>query len=142
MQTRCIDAAREAARLAARGDDDEAAQAAQKIAPQGAKLDLRREGGFVVASVAAHSILLPSITIQAGQQSISIEADLETGVMSIARQVIKFVGIDLTADQCREMTSSRSLDPAQDGRHYEFLEFITCSTTFRPVSPLRSTCRR
>lgn len=65
MQVRCIDAAREAARLAARGDDGEAAQAARDIAPLGADLDLRREGGMVVATVRAQSILLPGITIRA-----------------------------------------------------------------------------
>ena len=65
MQVRCIDAAREAARLAARGDDDDAMQAVENLAPFGAKLDLRREGGFVVASVGADSILLPGITIRA-----------------------------------------------------------------------------
>ncbi len=65
MQVRCIDAAREAARLAARGDDGDAAQAAHDIAPFGAHLDLRKEGGRVVATVTAHSLLLPGITIRA-----------------------------------------------------------------------------
>jgi hypothetical protein len=65
MQVRCIDAAREAARLAARGDDGDAVQAAHDIAPFGAKLNLRKEAGFAVATVSAHSILLPGITIQA-----------------------------------------------------------------------------
>lgn len=65
MQVRCIDAAREAARLAARGDDGDAAQAAHDIAPIGAHLDLRKEGGRVVATVTAHSLLLPGITIRA-----------------------------------------------------------------------------
>lgn len=65
MQIRCIDAAREAARLAARGDDGDAAQAAHDIAPFGAHLDMRREGGLVVATVTAHSILLPGIAIRA-----------------------------------------------------------------------------
>jgi hypothetical protein len=65
MQVRCIDAAREAARLAARGDDGDAAQAAHDIAPLGADLDIRRDGGLVVATVTAHSILLPGIAIRA-----------------------------------------------------------------------------
>jgi hypothetical protein len=65
MQVRCIDAAREAARLAARGDDGEAERAAQKIAPFAAGLELRREGGFVIATVIAHSVLLPGIAIRA-----------------------------------------------------------------------------
>jgi hypothetical protein len=65
MQVRCIDAAREAARLAARGDEGDAAQAANDIAPFGANLDLRTEGGLVVATVTAQSILLPGIAIRA-----------------------------------------------------------------------------
>lgn len=65
MQVRCIDAAREAARLAARGDDGGAAQAARSIAPFGAQLDLHEDGGLVVATVTSHSILLPGITIRA-----------------------------------------------------------------------------
>ena len=65
MQVRCIDAAREAARLAARGDDGSALQAAQNIAPSGAVVQLRREGGLVVTSVIAHSMVLPGIAIRA-----------------------------------------------------------------------------
>ena len=42
-----------------------AAQAAHDIAPLGAHLDLREEGGRVVATVTGHSILLPGITIRA-----------------------------------------------------------------------------
>jgi hypothetical protein len=65
MQVRCIDAAREAARLAARGDGGSASSAAQRTAPDGAVLQLRREGDFVVVSVTARSPLLPGITIAA-----------------------------------------------------------------------------
>lgn len=63
MQVRCIDAAREAARLAARGDDASASTAAQGIAPDEAAVQLRRDGEFVVATVTARSPLLPGITI-------------------------------------------------------------------------------
>jgi hypothetical protein len=63
MQVRCVDAAREAARLAARGDDGSAATAAQGIAPGGAAVQLRRDGKFVVARVTAKSPLLPGITV-------------------------------------------------------------------------------
>lgn len=52
MQVRCVDAAREAARLAARGDDRSAETAA-------------RTGDFVVARVTAQSVLLPGITVAA-----------------------------------------------------------------------------
>ncbi len=65
MQVRCIDAAREAARLAARGDDEHAAQAARNIAPVDATVDVRRDGGSIVATVATRSILLAGITIRA-----------------------------------------------------------------------------
>jgi hypothetical protein len=65
MQVRCVDAAREAARLAARGDDGSASDAAQGIAPDGADVQLRRDGEFVVARVAAKSPLLPGVTIAA-----------------------------------------------------------------------------
>ena len=65
MQVRCIDAAREAARLAARGDERSAVTAARGIAPGGAVVQLRRDGGFVVATVIARSNLLPALHIAA-----------------------------------------------------------------------------
>jgi hypothetical protein len=65
MQVRCVDAAREAARLAARGDDGSASDAARSIAPDGAAVQLRRDGGFVVATVTARSPLLPGVTVAA-----------------------------------------------------------------------------
>ena len=65
MQVRCIDAAREAARLAARGDETGAGVAARGVGPVGATLQLRRDGGFVVATVSGHSRLLPGVTIRA-----------------------------------------------------------------------------
>lgn len=64
-QVRCIDAAREAARLAARGDTGSAETAARGVAPRGASVDLRRDGGFVVARVGGRSPLLPGILIAA-----------------------------------------------------------------------------
>lgn len=64
MQVRCIDAAREAARLAARGDPH-AAGAAAAMAPAGATVDLRPDGGYVVARVTGHSPLLPWLAIEA-----------------------------------------------------------------------------
>jgi hypothetical protein len=65
MQVRCVDAAREAARLAARGDDRSAVDTARRIAPAGARVQVRRDGDFVVATVVAHSRLLPSLDIAA-----------------------------------------------------------------------------
>lgn len=63
MQIRCIDAAREAARLAARGDPV-AAGAAAIIAPAGAIVELRPDGHYVVARVTGRSPLLPGLVIE------------------------------------------------------------------------------
>jgi hypothetical protein len=65
MQVRCIDAAREAARLAARGDERSAVTAARRVAPGGAVVQLRWDGDFVVATVVARSNLLPTMHIAA-----------------------------------------------------------------------------
>jgi hypothetical protein len=65
MQVCCIDAAREAARLAARGDERSAVAAALGIAPGGAVVHVRRDGEFVVATVTARSDLLPTLAISA-----------------------------------------------------------------------------
>lgn len=69
MQVRCIDAAREAARLASRGDQRSAVAAARRLAPAGARVDLWRDGDFLVATVVAHSKLLPTIDIAANAVS-------------------------------------------------------------------------
>ncbi len=65
MQVRCVDAAREAARLAARGDERSAIDAARRVAPSGARVQLHRDGDFLVATVVAHSNLLPTLDIAA-----------------------------------------------------------------------------
>ncbi|MEB3982716.1 pilus biosynthesis protein TadE [Mycobacterium sp. 663a-19] len=65
MQVRCVDAAREAARLAARGDDRTAVDTARRIAPAASRVQVRREGDFLVATVVAHSKLLPGLDIAA-----------------------------------------------------------------------------
>lgn len=65
MQVRCVDAAREAARLAARGDDGSASAVARGIGPSGAVLHLRRDGEFVIAIVTTKAPLLPGINITA-----------------------------------------------------------------------------
>jgi hypothetical protein len=65
MQMRCLDAAREAARLAARGDQHSATETARRIAPGGATVDVARDGTFVVARVDARSPLLPGVVIAA-----------------------------------------------------------------------------
>jgi hypothetical protein len=70
MQLRCIDAAREAARLAARGDERSAVAAARGVAPDGAAVELRRDGEFVIATVTARSKLLPMLRIAASGASV------------------------------------------------------------------------
>lgn len=69
MQVRCIDAAREAARLAARGDDRSAIAVAHLVAPPGAAVQLRRDGDFIIATVAARSNILPALSISATEVS-------------------------------------------------------------------------
>ncbi|BBY19178.1 hypothetical protein MLIT_47700 [Mycolicibacterium litorale] len=63
-QIRCIDAAREAARLAARGDES-ATTVARKIAPQGAVVELRWDGDLAVARVSSTSPMLFGVTVAA-----------------------------------------------------------------------------
>jgi hypothetical protein len=65
MQVRCVDAAREAARLAARGDERAASEVARTVGPAGAGLEIRRSDGRVSARVTARSPLLAGITIAA-----------------------------------------------------------------------------
>jgi hypothetical protein len=65
MQVRCVDSSREAARLAARGDDFAASEAVRRAGPAAAELALRRDGGFVIARVSSRSVLLPGFTIAA-----------------------------------------------------------------------------
>lgn len=65
MQVRCIDAAREAARLAARGDERSAISAARGVAPAGAAVEMRRNGDYIVATVTARSNLLLALRITA-----------------------------------------------------------------------------
>ena len=64
-QVRCVDAAREAARLAARGDQANAVSAARRVAPPAADISLRSEGNRVVAAVTARSPLLPLLELRA-----------------------------------------------------------------------------
>jgi len=53
---RCVDAARELARAAARGETDRGREVAARIAPTGARLDLRIDGEAVVVVVAAEPV--------------------------------------------------------------------------------------
>ncbi|WP_082696702.1 TadE family type IV pilus minor pilin [Mycobacterium sp. IS-1590] len=63
MHIRCVDAAREAARLAARGHDGGAT--ARDLAPEGATVVTRRDGEFVTSIVRARSPILPGFTVEA-----------------------------------------------------------------------------
>ncbi|MGW5719650.1 TadE family type IV pilus minor pilin [Amycolatopsis sp. NPDC003865] len=66
-QLRCTDAAREAARLLARGQPQEAASAVHRIAPPGANLTIHHDGDAITVEVSAHPAggLLPSINLDA-----------------------------------------------------------------------------
>lgn len=62
MQIRCVDAAREAARLAARGDQA-GVVAVGRLAPPGAAVEVRQDGGYVTARVSGRSPVLPGVVI-------------------------------------------------------------------------------
>jgi Flp pilus assembly protein TadG len=64
-QLRCTDAAREAARLTARGEADRAAAVAAQIAPSGAQVDIRVAGDAVTVEVSAQPVggLLPGLRL-------------------------------------------------------------------------------
>jgi hypothetical protein len=66
-QVRCADAAREAARLAGRGDPGAASAAVAALAPEGASLSLGGSGDLVLATVSVPAIggILPGVTIRA-----------------------------------------------------------------------------
>lgn len=65
LHVRCVDSAREAARLAARGDHESALSAAARVAPDGAEVRVRTEGEFIVATVRVSSPFLPLVNISA-----------------------------------------------------------------------------
>lgn len=64
-QIRCVDAAREAARLAARGDERAWSGALGSLVPTNAVLHVRRDGDFVVATVSRGGPLLLGFTVRA-----------------------------------------------------------------------------
>ncbi|RMI29369.1 pilus assembly protein TadE [Nocardia stercoris] len=64
-QVRCVDAAREAARLAARGATDQAVPSARRVGPPGAEVTLRLESDRIVADVTARTPLLPLLVLHA-----------------------------------------------------------------------------
>ena len=64
-KVRCIDAAREAARLTARGDPEQAQDAAAQIAPSGAAITIHTEGEHIHVNVRATPAagLLPGVHV-------------------------------------------------------------------------------
>ena len=78
-QLRCIDAAREAARLTARGEPEHGQRIAQQLAPGGATVQIAVRGEEVVVEVAADPVggLLPGVDVRA-----EAVAMLEPGVAS------------------------------------------------------------
>ncbi len=72
---RCVDAARELARLAARGEPERGRSVAARLAPAGARLDLTRDGDTVSADVSA--TLLSPLPLRIGGRAI---AAVEPGV--------------------------------------------------------------
>lgn len=66
---RCADAAREFARLAARGEPDRGRAIAAQLAPAGARLDLADDGDTVVATVSAR--LVGSLPLTVGGRAVA-----------------------------------------------------------------------
>lgn len=65
-QLRCVAAAREVARLAARGEPERAEEVVSRIAPRGARWELRTEAGGITAVVHAGPVrgVLPGIRLR------------------------------------------------------------------------------
>jgi len=66
-QVRCVDAAREAARLTARGEIDQAKDAAARIAPAGAEIRVDVEGEHIQVDVRASPLgdMVPGVELHA-----------------------------------------------------------------------------
>lgn len=66
-QLRCVDAAREAARLTARGEQDRAGEVAARIAPRDARVGVQVRGDEVLVDVVAAPAggLLPGLDVRA-----------------------------------------------------------------------------
>jgi Flp pilus assembly protein TadG len=63
-QLRCTDAAREAARLTARGEQENGRAAAERIAPRGAEISIQLDGESIAVAVRAAPIgLLPGLRL-------------------------------------------------------------------------------
>jgi Flp pilus assembly protein TadG len=82
-QLRCVDAAREAARLTARGEQNRAEELARRIAPHGAVVAVTVRGDEVTARVSANPVagLLPGIEVGAEAAAVLEPAVLEPAVL-------------------------------------------------------------
>jgi hypothetical protein len=82
---RCSDAARELARLAARGEPERGERVAAALAPDGARITLTREDDTVIAEVRA--ALLPPLPMQVrGRAVAATEPDVDHPAPTGARQ--------------------------------------------------------
>ena len=83
-QLRCVDAAREAARLTARGEQDRAEELAGRIAPHGAVVAVTVHGDEVTARVSVNPVagLLPGIEVGAEAAAVLEPTVLEPGNVS------------------------------------------------------------
>jgi Flp pilus assembly protein TadG len=72
-QLRCTDAAREAARLIARGEPDRARAAAERIAPRGAGLAIQTNGDEISVQVNAPPVgrLLPGLRVSGAAYAVA-----------------------------------------------------------------------
>ena len=84
-QVRAVDAARDAARGLARGDDErQAIAAAQRTAPNGARVSIAKSGGSVTVSVSLQAqapgwLLVPLPAVSLGSEStVEVEEDAAT----------------------------------------------------------------
>jgi hypothetical protein len=73
---RCIDAARELARLAARGEPERGREIAERLAPPGARIDVVMRGDEVVVEVTAPPV--PPLPLRVGGRAVAV---LEPGVL-------------------------------------------------------------
>lgn len=73
---RCIDAARELVRLAARGEPDRGREVAARLAPSGARIELVVRGDEVVAEVTVPPV--PALPLRVGGRAVAV---LEPGVL-------------------------------------------------------------
>ncbi|QJY50416.1 TadE family type IV pilus minor pilin [Pseudonocardia broussonetiae] len=75
VSVRCIDAARELARLAARGEPDRGREIAARLAPFGARIELVVRGDEVLVEVTAAAV--PPLPLRVGARAAAV---LEPGV--------------------------------------------------------------